>query len=238
MSMGPSVNLQTARTRAMELYVNNWKYIYGFKYKDNPVRRSTIDVLAKMYPATFSANYKKKAYALEGMNAIDCSGLVCYAMGIDDIGSTQILERAEGSNYYEVHDYYEHIALKDKAGMILWKRGHVGFYMGDYVVIEARSMEYGVTTSKLTDVWRGWEKLIIPEYVPSGDYENIGWNKDSVGWWYAYGHNKGEYYKSQIATIGNKSYAFNEDGYCVWNPVIEFDNSGAIVSVTGGALVL
>ena len=239
----PTNTLNEARTIAMKLYTDSWGYIYGFKYNYNPVTESRINVLAKMYPATFTASYIKKAKGMIGGNAIDCSGLVCHCLGISDIGSAEI-GLLSGSNYYSEEDYYDFIDnIEPEPGAILWKKGHVGFYIGDGVVIEARSIALGVCTSKLTDTWRGWSKVLIPTYVDDKDYnegvlyENLGWNHDDTGWWYAYGHKQGEYYKSEIATINGESFAFNESGYCVINPAIRYDESGAVKSVTGGKIV-
>lgn len=233
----PKTTLNEARTRAMELYTNNWGYIYGFKHSYNPVTSSRINTLAKQYPATFTSSYIKKANGMIGGNAIDCSGLICYCLGISDIGSSQIGELS-GSSYYDEEDYYHFCNRTDpEPGAILWKKGHVGFYMGDGVVIEARSIDIGVSTSKLTDTWRGWSKVIIPGYVEDNFYENLGWNHDSIGWWFAYGHNQGNYYQSCVQNIDGKAFAFNEGGYCVINPHISYNDSGEIVSVTGGVIV-
>lgn len=44
-------------------------------------------------------------------------------------------------------------------------------------------------------------------------YSNIGWNKDNNGWWYAYGHAKGEYYKNGTKRIDGHFYTFDNNGY-------------------------
>lgn len=234
----PTTTLNQARTRAMKLYTDSWGYIYGFKYSYNPVTEDRINSLARMYKSTFSSSYIKKAKGMIGGNAIDCSGLVCHCLGISDIGSSQIAE-LPSSNYYFEEDYYDFInEMEREPGAILWKQGHVGFYMGDNVVIEARSIDLGVCTSNLTDSWRGWSKVIIPVYQSTSYYENIGWNHDSTGWWYSYGDQKGDYYKSCIVEINGQSFAFNEDGYCVINPTIQYDeNTGCVTGVIGGKIV-
>lgn len=71
------------------------------------------------------------------------------------------------------------------------------------------------------------------------DYENLGWNEDKVGWWYAYGHNKGEYHVNNAVRIfcprtgEMELYFFDTEGYCVKNPVIETEESGELRYIRG-----
>ena len=66
------------------------------------------------------------------------------------------------------------------------------------------------------------------------DYENINaWQWDGTGWWYPYGHNKGEYHVNNAYRIDGKLYFFDAQGYCVKNPVIKTDGKGALISISG-----
>lgn len=76
-------------------------------------------------------------------------------------------------------------------------------------------------------------KLVYPESTEKWDYENIGWNKDDVGWWYAYGHHQGEYHKNNAYRIDNELFFFDTEGYCVIPETIECDNRGAMRYIHG-----
>ena len=65
------------------------------------------------------------------------------------------------------------------------------------------------------------------------DYENLGWNKDSKGWWYAYGHAKGEYHKNNAVRINNDLYFFDTEGYCVIPTNIQCEGNGAMKYIYG-----
>lgn len=56
-------------------------------------------------------------------------------------------------------------AMPETAGIVLWKNGHIGVYVGDGWVIEARGTEYGVVKSKLsTQPWKKWGYLKDVDY--------------------------------------------------------------------------
>lgn len=208
-------------------------YIYGFKHSYNPVAESRINTLASQYPSTFTSTYIAKAKKFIGKYAIDCSGLVCHCLGIADIGSYYISQLATSnpSNYTA----YTPSSTAPKEGDILWRTGHCSIYIGDGYLIEAKGISYGVIKSKY--VKSEWTRIIRPTYVirPAyAYYENIGWNEDSVGWWYAYGGYNGNYYKSTVKEIEGKLYAFNADGYVIANPTITTDDKGAIKTIEGG----
>lgn len=65
------------------------------------------------------------------------------------------------------------------------------------------------------------------------DYENLGWNWDGKGWWYAYGHNRGEYHVNNAWRIDGKLYFFDRQGYCVLNPHVVTDGKGALQYIEG-----
>ena len=70
------------------------------------------------------------------------------------------------------------------------------------------------------------------------DYEQLGWNKDSTGWWYAWGHMKGEYHTNNIVRINDKKresklWAFDTEGYLVNPNRCEMNADGSIKYIRG-----
>ena len=65
------------------------------------------------------------------------------------------------------------------------------------------------------------------------DYENLGWNWDGTGWWYAYGHKKGEYHVNNAWRIEGELYFFDREGYCVLNPHVVTDGKGVMQYIEG-----
>lgn len=219
---------QECLNRALSL--SKWEYIYGFKHKDNPVNNSKIDSLRKQYSSVFTNSYYSKALTFAGKNAIDCSGLVCYAWNIADIGSWNIHDLPLTNSDYKLTNIADNMEI----GSAVWKTGHCGIYIGDRKVIEARGIDYGVV---ITDLFsRSWEKAIIPTFEKDieVDYENLGWNEDTLGWWYATGTKKGDYYKNTITVIDGKSYAFDNEGYLIYGGKFQTGSKGSIISVERG----
>lgn len=212
--------------RAKKLVDDGWQYVYGAKYSDNPITAKRINQLRVENSQVFTNSYYSKAISKVGLNCIDCSGLVCHCWGISDIGSWTIhyLPNEEPA-------HYENVKLENlKPADAVWKSGHVGIYIGDGKVIEARGINYGVQITNLTDQpWKhGVRKL---DFKEAYDYENLGWNEDTKGWWYAYGHFKGEYYKNQVVRIDGKYYAFDADGYLCYRGTFNTNSNGEIIAV-------
>lgn len=72
----------------------------------------------------------------------------------------------------------------------------------------------------------------------SAYYEKIGWNKDVKGWWYAYGHDKGEYYRNTVKKIGDRLFCFDSDGYLVDMSQSTYAQDGGIEEIKGKYLAL
>lgn len=65
-----------------------------------------------------------------------------------------------------------------------------------------------ITTTLLSSI------LLTSFLAPLSNQAKAGWwGRDSNGWWYSWGGNRGEYYKNQMQMIDLKLYHFDERGY-------------------------
>ena len=106
-----------------------------------------------------SKNYfTKDCYHWIGRNVVDCSGMIVEAFRAytPDYGDRT-------ANYFYNSCCSERGSIKtlpEIAGVIVWKSGHIGVYIGGGLVIEARGYKYGVVISQLsTQRWTNWGKL-------------------------------------------------------------------------------
>lgn len=116
---------------AKEMVSGGYRYLYGGKGQN--YTKALVQRLAKENPKTYTASLIKEALkdADKGFKAIDCSGFVCKALGIPNMGSGQIKSTA-----VEVLPVTKANA---KEGMAIWKQGHIA-YVGDGLKIyEAKS---------------------------------------------------------------------------------------------------
>lgn len=215
------------RTREESVQIANtiagsYNYIFGYKEYMNPVSKSRIDELARQNPATFTQHYIDKARKFIGKNAIDCSGLVCTCLGISNIGSYSICD-------LPIHcpKIYSYVPMDERMpGDILWKKGHVGLCKDKNNIIEARSINAGVSVFSFTS--QNWMKCIRPKYN-EGYYKKTGWILEPDGRkWYAKSKKKGDYYRNGLYEIEGKKYFFDEDGYLVELMFITTDDNGAV----------
>lgn len=190
--------------------LSHYKYAYGAKRSTGILTSQKLAELAKNSPKMYTSEYKVKTAKNIGSHVIDCSGLVCKLWNISDIGSSQL---ADLPNY---NDAYQFVTIKTGNllwGDCLWKSGHVGVYIGDGLVLEAKGIDAGIRVSKLADT--NWRKAI--RNLDLHFYGRIGWCIDEVNgqWWYTYGESKGEYLKNCIVEMdafGTK-YEFDSVGY-------------------------
>lgn len=204
---------------------NGYVYIYGYKESYNPVNKSRNDILRKDNPSVWSQSYYERAQSLIGKRAIDCSGLVCQALGISDIGSYAIADLPKTRP-----DDFVSIPLASRiAGDIVWKEGHVGMVYDLTTVVEARSASAGVNRFSYTS--QPWVRCIHPIYKVK-DYDK-GWHVDENGTWYAYGETRGSYYKNCVKEIDGSIYVFDEEGYLLKSALVVTNEGGEIVRYLG-----
>lgn len=115
------------------------KYVYWYGGKGQKCTQALLNTLARLYPRIYTANYinKCKADIKAGRYCIDCSGLVCHAYGIPDIGTYTM----------NTDKRFQEYKGTPKNGMIVWNPTHVGIYYNGNI-IEARGIDYDVTMSR------------------------------------------------------------------------------------------
>lgn len=122
---------------AKQMISNGVVYAYGFKYET--ITKAKVESLASQYPSVYTASIKNLVLGKVGKTGIDCSGYVCRAFGLSNIGSSQLM--AKMTNQYKVSD-----ASKIKNGMIIWRQGHIALLEVDETgipwVLEAKGTSY------------------------------------------------------------------------------------------------
>jgi len=75
----------------------------------------------------------------------------------------------------------------DRVGLLVWKKGHIGVYVGDGRVIEAHGTKYGVIETPLigpnSTGWTNWGECHLIDYVgrpePVSEWAKTAWEKAS-----------------------------------------------------------
>lgn len=115
-------------------------YVYGTKGK--VLTSSLLNNLSNNYPNIFTNTYKSKAKTFIGKVCTDCSGLISWGTGILR-GSANYFDTAKEKGNIE--------NIPEIVGLGVYKKGHIGIYIGNGQVIEAKGINYGVVKSNLQD---------------------------------------------------------------------------------------
>lgn len=118
---------------------------YFFGAKMNVLTENYMAQMHKLYPGTVTTNYMQKARNRSQVGKVntDCSGLI-GAYREKQIGSSQLYSTAKKRMpISQVNDF--------GVGVVLWKQGHVGVYVGNGYCVEAKGIDYGTIKSKVSD---------------------------------------------------------------------------------------
>lgn len=186
--------------------------VYWYGAKRQVPTKALANRLKAANPSVWNQAYYEAALKDVGTNKLvcDCSGLVCYAIDIPDIGTYTMRTSGRLMKCETIPKEGSFIP-----GTVALKPGHCGIVI-DAVghIAEMRGLRYDFC-KKRTFSECGFTELYKAKNV---DYTNqaaykIGWNRDNIGWWYAYGSKRGEYFKSCLKKIGDNWYSFNANGY-------------------------
>lgn len=134
-------------------------YVYGAKGK--VLTQANFNYLQNTYGPKMVWNSDKNKV---GHVCVDCSGLISWYTGKLK-GSTAFMSE---SNAQPINT----ISLAPP-GVAVWRQGHIGVYIGNGEIIEARGSAYGVVRTKVAQRdFTHWFKLNDIEYV-EGDNEMV-----------------------------------------------------------------
>ncbi len=121
----------------------------------------------KMYPLRYlNGDYESQF----GKKVHDCSGLIKGYMWCDSLNSLPEYNPTHNVNAEDLLKKCKVFGVIDSLpeipGLLLFKEGHVGVYIGNGEVIEARGRDFGVVKTKIEDRdWIMWGKLDWIEYI-------------------------------------------------------------------------
>ena len=162
---------------AVQAWENNWGYVWGTY--GNVLTESLFEYKKGQYPDGVGnyADFIEENWL--GRRTTDCVGLVKgygwldvsdmtigYAEnGMPDYSANQMYQAAKDAGMLNA-DYGNMDTMPEVTGLMLWKEGHVGVYIGGGYVIEAMGTKTGVVKTELGGRgWQGWCKLPYIDYL-------------------------------------------------------------------------
>ena len=159
---------------AIQAWENNWGYVWGTY--GNVLTESLFEYKKEQYPDGVGnyADFIEDNWL--GRRTADCIGLIKgyawldtgnmtigYAKnGMPDYGANQMYQSAKDAGTLN-SDYGSMDTMPEIIGLMLWKEGHVGVYIGGGYVIEAMGTKKGVVKTELEG--RGWQGLCKRPYI-------------------------------------------------------------------------
>ena len=147
-------------------------YIYG-AYFDRIITEVYIQAKAAQYPLVYTSRYIERSRKWIGQYAGDCVGMIKAAYWTDPAGVVTYgyMSRADVSANGMLAMSQRKGAMStmpDQAGIFVHSVGHIGVYIGNGEVIEARGVDYGVVKTNLyLRPWSSWGE------VPYINYDSV-----------------------------------------------------------------
>lgn len=139
------------------------------------------------YPKMYTASDYKSQY---GKKVHDCIGLIKGYIWCDGIDDTSPEYQSNGCPDINEEMMYDNAKVKgdistmpEKKGLLVFKSGHVGVYIGNGYVVEAKGHAYGVVKTKLKDRnFTRWCECpyIVYEKEKATKYVTVNTNKSGL----------------------------------------------------------
>lgn len=155
---------------AVQAWENNWGYVWGTY--GNVLTNSLFTYKLEQYPDGVG-NYENFIRAnWLGRRTADCVGLI-KGYGWLDAADGSIRYGTNGMPDYGANQMYQSATengpmstMPEIKGLAVWKKGHIGVYIGGGYVVEAMGTKYGVVKTEVTGRgWQGWCKIPYIDYI-------------------------------------------------------------------------
>ncbi len=148
---------------------------YWYGTFGNTATKSLLSAKKKQYPSHYQSERMAKYKSEIGERVHDCVGLIKGYLWSEnfvsnpqynasqDVSANGMLKKCTESGTFDT--------MPEIPGILVFKRGHVGVYVGNKKVIEARGFNYGVVETALEKRgWTHWGKCPWITYPKEGNY--------------------------------------------------------------------
>ena len=154
-------------TWAINAADNGWGYVWGTY--GSVLNETLLENKVKQYPTEVGKYEEFIRNHWLGYRTVDCVGLIkgyCWYdpatgsisfgdNGMPDIGCDDLYLKSKTSGPIS--------GIPEVLGLAVWKKGHIGIYIGNGEVVEAYTTRTGVIRSQLSD--RGWTRWFKIPYI-------------------------------------------------------------------------
>ena len=182
------------------------KCVYWYGGKRQTPTLQLANALAKQNPSVWTDEYFEAAIKDIGSGKLvcDCSGLVCGAYGVADIGTSSMPKKFLAMTSIPAQGHFT-------PGTIAWKKGHCGIILDTFGhIAEMRGLRWDFRTNR-TFSSCGFTHIL---YSPDVDYALTPpgqWKQDDIGWYYV--KPDGKYARLEFLKINGSWYYFNSSAY-------------------------
>ena len=149
---------------------SSWGYVWGTY--GTILTEDALELLCAQYPSSVGDYTEFIKQHWLGGRTTDCSGLIKGYVWLN-VDNNQIEYGTNGLPDLRADEIYDGATEKgeidsipDIQGLAVWKQGHIGVYVGNGQVIEAKSTEKGIIRTNLADgTWTHWLKVPGITYI-------------------------------------------------------------------------
>jgi|CZCB01.1.fsa_nt_gi cell wall-associated NlpC family hydrolase len=148
---------------------------YWYGTFGNIASESLLKYKSQQYPKHYTENREATYRSQFGKQVFDCSGLVKAYLWTDENGKIvyNSAQDLSANGFYKNCPVSGTIStMPDLPGLLVFMPGHMGVYIGNGEVVEARGFSYGVVkTELLKRPWKNWGVCPWIQYKGTGDID-------------------------------------------------------------------
>ena len=161
---------------AIRAYNEGWGYVWG-TFGD-VLTPALLRQKISQYPSQVGGQQTFISTSWINKRVVDCVGLIKAYLWWDESKNNPVYTPAQDKTADGYHDMATIKGTMDNMpelpGICLWRKGHVGVYIGNGNVIESKGTAYGVVKSEVRNgSWTGWFECAYIEYskLPLTDFK-------------------------------------------------------------------
>lgn len=160
----------------VEYAINHVGLPYWYGTYGNTSSLSLLEKKQKQYPQYYTSKRIKIAKEKQlGLRVQDCAGLIKGYLWSETPTSAPKYNKSQDKSANGLRNSCSETGsiktIPEIPGILVFKNGHVGVYICNGEVIEAKGFEYGVVKSKLSKTkWTSWGKLKWIDYNDNSVY--------------------------------------------------------------------